>query len=144
EPQNGWASRGCRWQPSSGSRALARSCGLPSSSAPVGAVAAATPRSAAPEAILARQLVAEPLELAFSHPTDLERVDLRVAMKAAPTLRAALVEVDVGQHVAPAERAAGHGEACLLPPHAGDPCDAHERATSGRRPMSVSSRRMCS
>src|SRR5262249_51179580 len=139
EPQNGWASRGCRWQPSSGPRPLARSCGLPSASAPVGAVAAATPRSAAPESILARQLVAEPLELAVSHPTDLERVDLRVAMETAPTLRAALVEVDVGQHVAPAERAAGHGEACLL-----DPRDAHDRAPPGRSPGWVSPRRMCS
>src|SRR5262249_8252388 len=106
-----------------------RSVMRPSSSAPVGTVPAATPRSAAPESVLARQLVAEPVELVLGHPADLERIDLRIAMEAASALGAALVEVDVGQHVAPAARAAGHREARCLP---ADAVEAHGVLSSGR------------
>src|SRR5206468_13055319 len=149
-PRRPWFRRCARWVSVPGLSlayqlriSRTRSVMADSSSAPVGAVPAAAARSVAPESILAHELVTEPVELVLLYPANLERVDLGVAMEAAPALRAALVEVDVGQHVPPAERAAGHREARRFPAPAADPRDAHEDATSRRRPMSVSSRRMC-
>src|SRR3989442_346615 len=82
-------------------------------SAPVAAVAAAASRPAAAALLRPVQPVAERLELRLAHPADLGRVDLGVAMEAEPARLAARVHVHVGQHVAPAARAARDREVAL-------------------------------
>src|ERR1043165_1666963 len=70
----------------------------------VAAVAFATAGAAAATLFFAMESVAEGLELGLDDPADLSWVELRVAVETETALVAALVEMDVRQHVARAAR----------------------------------------
>src|SRR6185369_14135666 len=77
-------------------------------------VAFATPGAATATLFFEVHPVAERLEVALRDPAHLARIELRVAMQAETPLVAALVEMDVRQHLARAARAAGDREAVVV------------------------------